>query len=150
MRYVAVTETGCWQWTGSVNRGGYGQFAFGRRTNGHMRNALAHRASYAIHVGAIPDGLEIDHLCRNRLCVNPTHLEPVDRKTNASRSIHANSVKTHCVKGHEFTPENTYRRPNGRRYCAACHREQVLSSYHSLTDDQRDARNAKRRARRRA
>lgn len=114
---VQKTE-GCWIWTGAKNPNGYGNFGLGNRKVGK-----AHRFSYQIHKGDIPAGFEIDHLCRNRACVNPDHLEAVTSKVNTLRSsspiaIHAR--QTHCVNGHEFTKENTYLRTAGGRYCRAC------------------------------
>jgi hypothetical protein len=107
----------CWLWTASIS-GKYGSFS----------NGLAHRFSYELHGGVLIDGMDIDHRCRNRLCVNPEHLEQVDRKENLRRSTNfiADHMRaTHCSKGHEFTPENTYVRPSsGRsgRNCKACAR----------------------------
>lgn len=109
---------GCWRWTGALYENGYGAFWL----NG--RNVRAHRFAYELLVGPIPEGLDLDHLCRNRPCVNPTHLEPVTRQTNLRRAPRFNShMRTHCVHGHELTPENTRRERNGYPRCRACDRE---------------------------
>lgn len=109
------TESDCWNWTGCVDRDGYGQV---RSDAPGWPMVKAHRASYQLHCGPIPDGLVLDHLCRNRRCVNPNHLEPV---TNRENMLRATALITHCVKGHEYTPENTGRDRNGR-YCRICKR----------------------------
>lgn len=109
----------CWIWVGALTTEGYGQIKMDRRV------LLVHRVMYERMVGPIPEGLDIDHLCRVRNCVNPEHLEPVTRRTNVLRGIGpsaANKVKTHCKHGHEFTLENTHVRPNGDRMCRACSR----------------------------
>jgi hypothetical protein len=105
---------GCWRFTGATSSQGYGHF----QHDGRM--LLAHRFFYEYHVGPIPVGLEIDHRCRFRNCVNPEHLEPVTHAENMRRSR-----LTHCHRGHEFTPENTYIRPakHPRRVCRACRNE---------------------------
>lgn len=100
----------CWLWVGSTFPTGYGQCG----------NDYAHRVSYSVFVGPIPDDLHIDHVrergCRFRLCVNPAHLEPVTIAENNRRV-----TLTTCRKGlHPWTEENTYVRPDGRRYCRAC------------------------------
>lgn len=106
---------GCWHWTGSLGSDGYGRLSV------DGKNLLAHRLSYEFSVGPIPDGLVIDHLCRNRACVNPGHLEPVTHQTNILRgageaAIHAS--KTHCVNGHDLA--DAYRTPKGHRRCRTC------------------------------
>lgn len=121
--WVKVQEqpSGCWGWTGRIDRYGYAQYS----ERGQMVGA--HRVSYTALCGPIPTGLQVDHLCRNRACVNPDHLEPVTQLENARRGAAAR--KTHCVNGHAFTPENTYRRPGvggGRRSCRECNRQSAL------------------------
>lgn len=110
----------CWVWSGmTVN--GYGHLGGGA---GYSR-WIAHRFAYELLVGPIPDGLDLDHLCRSRACVNPAHLEPVDRRTNVLRGVGItarNAAKTHCVNGHAFTPENTQPLRNGGRGCRTCRR----------------------------
>jgi hypothetical protein len=112
MAKVSARPDGCWQWMGATDRYGYGLSLFyGRRERKHM----AHRVAYEQFVGPIPEGLVIDHLCRNKGCVNPDHLEPVTIGENVLRgeTIPArNLLKTHCHRGHEFTPESTYYRPD--------------------------------------
>jgi hypothetical protein len=119
-RYIEDKD-GCWNWKGSVEKDGYGKC--GLRSG----STLAHRAFYGILVGKIPSGLELDHLCKNRKCVNPKHLEPVTHVENISRGIytinHRNGRKTHCKRGHPFDDKNTYVETyNGiiMRKCVTC------------------------------
>lgn len=117
--------TGCWNWTAASGPDGYGRFHLDARRIPGRRPIVAHRVSYEHFVGPIPDGLQLDHLCRNRGCVNPAHLEPVTQRENLLRGIGfsaVNATKTRCDNGHAFTPENTYRW-HGSRYCRACRRE---------------------------
>lgn len=118
---------GCWEWKACIHRSGYGQFSVNRKKK------AAHRVAYEMIIGEIPEGLELDHLCRNRSCVNPAHLEPVTHKENMQRSEQA--TKTHCVRGHAFDADNTQVRNNGKRRCLACRK----------IDN--DRRNAKRKVR---
>lgn len=119
---VAKQLDGCWLWKGATNGDGrYGMV--GGRGKGLEQ---AHRVAYEMAHGAIPDGLVIDHLCRTTLCVNPDHLEPVTQAENIMRGVAPtalNARKTHCKRGHEFTPENTYVMTNGGRTCRTCARE---------------------------
>src|SRR5690554_6462185 len=92
----------CWLWIGKINNRGYGLFYLDRRMQ------AAHRAAYQLLVGPIPDGLDLDHTCRVRRCVNPDHLEPVTHRENLLRGASfaaVNAAKTHCPHGHEYTPE---------------------------------------------
>jgi hypothetical protein len=119
--WAKVQKTdGCWLWLGGVNSGGYGSISRGHRQEGMVH---VHRVSYEMHCGEIPQGLVIDHLCRNRACVNPAHMELVTLGENVLRGegFSARAArKTHCLRGHEFTEENTYRPPSGGRYCRLC------------------------------
>jgi hypothetical protein len=116
-------ETPCWIWQRAKLPRGYGVAKVG----GQIRRA--HCVAYEVSVGPIPDGLELDHLCRVTACINPTHLEAVSHEVNCLRGKAPsafNAKKTHCKHGHEFTVENTIieRRPDGRerRRCRACAR----------------------------
>lgn len=113
-----IVESGCWEWTASKTNTGYGVVHTSLK-NKSIRG-LAHRVSYTAFKGDIPEGKSLDHLCRNTICINPSHLEPVTHRENIMRSptsaCSLNAKKTHCKKGHEYTKENTYHRQRaGRR-----------------------------------
>jgi hypothetical protein len=101
----------CWTWTGAINSSGYGH----AWSAGKM--VAVHRVAYETLVGPIPAGLDIDHLCRNRACYNPTHLEPVTRQENARRGA---VLITHCPAGHAYEGANLYVDPEGHRRCRDC------------------------------
>lgn len=105
---VTITET-CWLWTGGRDRLSYGRQPSGRTS------VTAHRLVYELLIGPVPDGLELDHLCRIRHCVRPDHLEPVTHAENMRRARW-----THCKHGHELTDENVYLNPRGGRSCRQC------------------------------
>lgn len=110
--HITVAPTGCWIWDGPLHHNGYGACSKTKGTN------RAHRATYELLIGPIPDGLVIDHLCRVRACVNPHHMEPVTDRENRRRGA---AVITHCPQGHEYTPDNTYIKPQtGTRNCRRC------------------------------
>lgn len=119
---IRVTPSGCWEFTGA-RRDGYGRISWSDGTR--MVYAMTHRVMWTHEKGPIPEGLDIDHLCRNRCCCNPDHLEPVTRQTNLLRGETipaAKAAQTHCKRGHEFTDENTYIGTRGTRMCRECGR----------------------------
>lgn len=111
----------CWEWQAYIEPRGYGRF------RGGGRRQLAHRYAYELLVGPIPDGLHIDHLCRNRRCVNPAHMEPVTMRENILRGMASGAVAVRtnrCARGHDLT--HAPPRPRGvGRYCSDCARERA-------------------------
>lgn len=111
----------CWEWGGTILNNGYGRFMVKKKT------VLVHRYSYELYVGEVPEGLVIDHLCRNRRCVNPDHLEPVTNEENLFRGLGyriMNGMDDSCIRGHKYTEENTYWPPNGGAMrCRMCARQ---------------------------
>lgn len=111
----------CWEWTGAVNSDGYG--IVNRASAGE---ALIHRLAFKLWNGPIASGLEIDHKCRNRRCINPRHLRAVTHRRNMLMAPHIATqiARTHCPSGHEYTTENTYISPSdNRRHCRKCLRD---------------------------
>jgi len=109
--------SGCWEWTACRTKSGYGIIGAGGR------HAYAHRVAYELCVGPIPEGLTLDHLCRNRGCVNPAHLEPVTMRENLRRGdspVGREARQTHCLRGHPLSGPNLRTDRRGHRYCRAC------------------------------
>lgn len=121
-KFIPEPNSGCWLWTGSIDRDGYGQ----ARHMGVVRRA--HRILYEAERGPIPSGLVLDHKCRNPGCVNPDHLQPVTQGENLRRSPvtlnGVNAAKTHCKYGHPFDAVDSY----GRRLCSTC-RSEIQARY---------------------
>lgn len=113
-----VKSDGCWSWKAQHTAAGYGAFWIGKRIK------YAHRMTYEYVVGPIPEGLELDHLCRNPGCCNPSHLEPVTHGENMRRAVRNKyQRKNSCKYGHDWSePRNVYTRKNGYRWCAECAR----------------------------
>lgn len=120
--------SGCWLWLGALSPSASGKWPYGI-VRGARKMEMAHRVSYELHRGAIPVGLVLDHLCRNTLCVNPAHLEPVTRKENTKRGLVSevtkarNAAITHCPQGHPYAGENLYLKNGIGRECRQCVRD---------------------------
>jgi len=132
---VRIEPNGCWEWKGVPTCNGYGRIKV-------EKPVLVHRFSYEFFKGPIPEGLQIDHLCGNKICVNPAHLEAVTQWENMTRAGTQVSVvnggKTHCKRGHEFTPENIYRQPGKPahwRICRTCERERTQRRRKSVGEE---------------
>jgi hypothetical protein len=148
---VVPQANGCWLWTGSVTAQGYGSFWFGRDG---FRQVRANKAAYLLFRGPLPVGMQTDHLCKTPRCVNPDHLEAVTHAENMRRERRPlaptsaplgtrnlgrhNDRKTHCWRGHPFSPENTTRPSRGGRECRSC---RALARW-QLADYREAARNA--------
>lgn len=113
-------ETGCWLWVANKTHDGYGRFSVG------SKYVYAHRFAWTLENGQVQEGLQLDHLCRVRECVNPAHMEPVDCRTNVLRGVSPSAMRAaqiECIHGHKFDDTNTYWRPDGGRECRTCHRQ---------------------------
>jgi hypothetical protein len=115
-----VDPSGCWVWNRSIDKDGYGRCGRG----GHDGETLAHRWSYKAFKGVIPLGMTVDHICFNRACINPDHLQLLTAADNRRRNRAALSET--CSNGHPYDAANTYYRPSGRRTCRACNLAAVL------------------------
>jgi hypothetical protein len=138
---------GCWEWTASRYRTGYGIFWFNEKRTG------AHRAAYAMFVGSIPEGADIHHRCENRRCVNPEHLQALSRKEHQIETPSSPCNRTHCPKGHPLTEGNLvlHRLRKGRRICLTCHRANINAGSHRwLANPANRAKSNAARARRKA
>jgi hypothetical protein len=125
--HVIVLENGCCKWTGCISPCGYGEFKIS------SKRALAHRVAWEMANGPIPSGLTIDHLCRNRWCVNVVHMEVVTSRENTLRGESppaVNAKKTHCKYGHLLSGENVRLDKRGHRKCKACDRRTALAHYY--------------------
>jgi len=128
---ITINDT-CWEWAGTKNHGGYGLFYFNKKS------VFAHRFSYEQYKGKIPNGLELDHLCRNPCCCNPAHLEAVTHKENVQRGMAGfvtglkNIQKTHCPWGHEYNDTNTHIQSKNNRICKICRRIRVKKIQQTL------------------
>lgn len=123
---VLADGTGCWIWQAYVDTDGYGRFWIDGSTH------RAHRVAYELVKGPIPEGLQLDHLCRVTTCVNPPHLEAVTGRENVLRGetlAAANAAKTHCANGHPYSAENTRYEDRGERACRTCARARSRSHY---------------------
>lgn len=122
-RSVRIADD-CWEWTGPTTPNGYGKV----RKRAGCKDEMIHRVMWEHHNDQnVPEGLQLDHICRNRKCCNPSHLEPVTASENTNRQDHYNRKQTECPKGHEYTDENTRITPKGKRVCRACDRARKIS-----------------------
>lgn len=118
----------CWLWTGALDISGYGRFRVGSHSDGTRTERKAHRWAYEFFDGPISAGMLVDHLCRNRKCVNPTHLRLVTPRQNVLENsigtAATNAQKTFCLRGHELSSNNVYLTPSGARQCRECSRQE--------------------------
>lgn len=132
-----VRTAGCWIWTGCKNAAGYGVLGI-TISKGVKRMIGAHRLMWQSVHGQISGGLVLDHICRNRGCVNPSHLEPVAQAENIRRSpivglerAEFHRAKTHCQSGHEYTKDNTRITKLGHRICRTCDKIRNMERYYA-------------------
>jgi hypothetical protein len=123
---IPEPNSGCYIWMGNLSWNGYGSIKVGYKSEGNRKTEWAHRAAYEYFVGPIPKGMDLDHKCRVRCCVNPAHLEPVTRSENNKRGLLPSIIraraasKTHCKRGHPLSGDNLYIGTGNRRVCRTC------------------------------
>lgn len=120
-------KSNCWVWRGARGRKGYGHFS----SHGAFPSKMAHRVAWLLLVGPIEEGLQLDHLCLNKACVNPDHLEPVTNQENMRRAV---EVRSSCRRGHPYDQVNTFYETSGKRGCRIC-REAARQSFHQRNPD---------------
>lgn len=127
-RVIKHADSGCWEWVGATTQGGYAHILEGGRGS---ENLTVHRYLFELRFGKVPNELDLDHLCHNRQCVNPEHLEPVTRSENLRRGDNAKvrrefgMSRTHCAHGHELSPDNVLFVRKYKRACRTCNRERM-------------------------
>ena len=135
-KYMPEPNTGCWLWMAGIDSDGYGQMRVDRGDGAIPLKA--YRIAFNLFRGPVPQGKELDHLCRTPLCVNPAHLEPVTHRENILRGLKnrasINFRKTHCLNGHPFDVENTYIWRNRKRACKTCSRISSRRRYQRKSD----------------
>ena len=125
---IRIASTGCWEWRGARDKSGYGRFRIGSTKDATRRVIRPHRFAYNAYRGEVPAGMELDHLCRNRGCANPGHLEAVTHLENSRRGKTGEAnrgrqlAKSHCSRGHLLSGDNLYTTPKGFRVCKICQR----------------------------
>lgn len=131
---IAISDTGCWLWVGYLDKYGYGSLGVPRCIAGKVKNVRAHRLSYELFKGPLLQGKYIDHLCKQRACINPDHLELVTPGENVMRSTKTfqaiNAAKTHCKNGHPLSGQNLYLMRLGHRSCRTC-RSTAYTKYYT-------------------
>lgn len=132
---ISIDPLGCWNWTAAKNADGYGRFGF------EGRNAHAHRVAYVLFIGPIPRGLEVAHLCHNRRCVNPLHIQAMTHLANVQMTPTRTWRRSACKRGHEMEDPNLYHRRNGTRQCLACYQQSWADGNARKSAQRREARN---------
>jgi hypothetical protein len=134
---VTPSQNDCWEWQGPINHGGYGLMRDCTQSAEYSGKPIrAHRFAYEQFIGPIAEGMVLDHLCRNRKCVNPYHLEPVSIGENVLRGQEARigRKRDHCFQGHELTAVNVYIGKLGKRTCKTCHLQKSKENYRKRRD----------------